>query len=86
MPPAAFDIARIEEIEQTTQHDVIAFTTAVAERVGPRRAGFISVTSSDVVDTAQAIQMGEAERPIVKDHRGPMDAVRARLRSTGTRR
>ena len=32
---AAFDIARIEEIEQTTQHDVIAFTTAVAERVGP---------------------------------------------------
>jgi adenylosuccinate lyase len=33
---AAFDVARIEEIEKTTQHDVIAFTTAVAERVGPR--------------------------------------------------
>jgi adenylosuccinate lyase len=32
---ASFDVARIEEIEQTTQHDVIAFTTAVAERVGP---------------------------------------------------
>ena len=31
---AAFDVARIEEIEQTTQHDVIAFTTAVAEKVG----------------------------------------------------
>ena len=34
----AFDIARIEEIEQVTQHDVIAFTTAVAEQVGPGRA------------------------------------------------
>ena len=33
-----FDINRIEEIEQTTQHDVIAFTTAVAEKVGPGRA------------------------------------------------
>ena len=32
---AGFDVARIEEIEQTTQHDVIAFTTAVAEHVGP---------------------------------------------------
>src|SRR2546430_15030951 len=32
---ACFDPARIDEIEQTTQHDVIAFTTAVAERVGP---------------------------------------------------
>ena len=32
---AAFSIERIEEIEQTTQHDVIAFTTAVAEHVGP---------------------------------------------------
>ena len=35
---AAFDIARIEAIEQVTQHDVIAFTTAVAEQVGPARA------------------------------------------------
>ena len=41
---ASFDIARIDEIEQTTQHDVIAFTTAVAERVGTsRRAGSTSV-------------------------------------------
>ena len=35
---AAFDIGRIEEIEQVTQHDVIAFTTAVAEHVGPAGA------------------------------------------------
>src|SRR2546427_6471750 len=57
----AFDVARIEEIEQTTQHDVIAFTTAVAEHVGPAaRWLHFGLTSSDVIDTAQAIQMREA--------------------------
>jgi adenylosuccinate lyase len=48
----AFDIARIEEIERTTQHDVIAFTTAVAEHVGPSaRWLHFGMTSSDVIDT-----------------------------------
>ena len=76
---AAFDIARIEDIEQTTQHDVIAFTTAVAERVGPAaRWLHFGLTSSDVVDTAQAIQMREASDLIVKLIAGLMDAVRAR--------
>src|SRR6187455_3694920 len=76
---AAFDIARIDEIEQTTQHDVIAFTTAVAEKVGPAaRWLHFGLTSSDVVDTAQAIQMREACDLIVKDLEGLMDAVRAR--------
>jgi adenylosuccinate lyase len=57
----AFDIARIEEIEKVTQHDVIAFTTSVAERVGAAaRWLHFGLTSSDVVDTAQAIQMREA--------------------------
>ena len=57
---ASFDIARIEEIEQVTQHDVIAFTTAVAERVGPSaRWLHFGLTSSDVIDTAQALQMRE---------------------------
>src|SRR5437879_2786402 len=57
----AFDIARIEEIERTTQHDVIAFTTAVAEKVGPSaRWLHFGMTSSDVIDTAQALQMREA--------------------------
>ncbi|HEX6976709.1 MAG TPA: adenylosuccinate lyase [Vicinamibacterales bacterium] len=75
----AFDIARIEEIEQTTQHDVIAFTTAVAEKVGPSaRWLHFGLTSSDVVDTAQAIQMREATDLIVKLIAGLMDAVRAR--------
>src|SRR4026207_150959 len=51
----AFDIARIEAIEEVTQHDVIAFTTAVAEHVGPSaRWLHFGMTSSDVIDTAQA--------------------------------
>jgi adenylosuccinate lyase len=76
---AAFDIARIEQIEQTTQHDVIAFTTAVAEHVGPSaRWLHFGLTSSDVVDTAQAIQMREACDLVVKDVAGLMDAVRTR--------
>ncbi len=76
---ASFDAARIEEIEQTTQHDVIAFTTAVAERVGPAaRWLHFGLTSSDVIDTAQALQMRAACDLIVRDMAGLMDAVRLR--------
>src|SRR5574339_822135 len=65
---AAFDIGRIEQIEQTTQHDVIAFTTAVAEKVGPAaRWLHFGMTSSDVIDTAQASQMRDACGLILKD-------------------
>src|SRR3989475_8027791 len=75
----AFDIARIDEIEQMTQHDVIAFTTAVAEHVGPSaRWLHFGMTSSDVIDTAQALQMREACDLILKGLRGLMDAVRTR--------
>ena len=75
----AFDVARIEEIEQTTQHDVIAFTTAVAEKVGPSaRWMHFGMTSSDVIDTAQALQMREACDLILKDLDGLADAVRDR--------
>jgi adenylosuccinate lyase len=76
---ASFDPARIEEIEQTTQHDVIAFTTAVAERVGPAaRWLHFGLTSSDVLDTALALQMREACALIVKDLAALMEAVRDR--------
>ena len=76
---ARFDVARIEEIEQVTQHDVIAFTTAVAEHAGPAaRWLHFGLTSSDVVDTAQAIQMREACDVILDGLRGVMQAVRAR--------
>src|SRR5687767_9450289 len=74
-----FDIERIDEIEQVTQHDVIAFTTAVAEHIGPSaRWLHFGLTSSDVVDTAQAIQMREATDLLIKDIEGLLDAVRTR--------
>ncbi len=75
----AFDIARIEAIEQTTQHDVIAFTTAVAEKVGPSaRWLHFGMTSSDVIDTAQALQMREACDIILSDLETLAEAVRER--------
>jgi adenylosuccinate lyase len=74
-----FDVARIEEIEQTTQHDVIAFTTAVAEKVGPSaRWLHFGMTSSDVIDTAQALQMREACDVILSDLVALSDAIRDR--------
>src|SRR5215831_13725122 len=73
------DIARIEEIEKVTQHDVIAFTTAVAEQVGPAaRWLHFGLTSSDVLDTAQAIQMREACGLVIKNLGVLMEAVRER--------
>ena len=74
-----FDMTRIEEIEATTQHDVIAFTTAVAERVGPSaRWLHFGLTSSDVVDTAQALQMRDACDVILGNLERLGEAVRAR--------
>src|ERR687888_281231 len=76
---ASFEIDRIEEIEQTTQHDVIAFTTAVAERVGPSaRWLHFGLTSSDVVDTALALQMREACDVILSDFERLAGAVQDR--------
>jgi len=75
----AFDIARIDEIEQITQHDVIAFTTAVAEKVGPSgRWIHFGLTSSDVIDTAQALQMREACDVILADLEQLAAAIRDR--------
>src|SRR3954452_7774131 len=58
---AAFSVARINEIEKTTNHDVIAFTTNLAESIGPA-ARFVhyGLTSSDVVDTANALLLRDA--------------------------
>jgi adenylosuccinate lyase len=75
----AFDIQRIEEIEQVTQHDVIAFTTAVAEKVGPSaRWLHFGLTSSDVIDTAQALQMREACDVLLHDLDALAQAIRDR--------
>lgn len=65
---AAFDIKRINEIERETNHDLIAFLTSVAEKVG-RESRFIhlGLTSYDVEDTARSIQLREAGDLILKD-------------------
>ncbi len=63
-----FDLKRIHEVETEVKHDVIAFTTAVAEKVGPEaRWLHYGLTSNDVVDTAQALQIKEASALIRED-------------------
>jgi adenylosuccinate lyase len=63
-----FDLKRIHEVEAEVKHDVIAFTTAVAEKVGPEaRWLHYGLTSNDVVDTAQALQIKEASAVIRED-------------------
>ena len=58
---AAFTVERITEIEKTTDHDVIAFTTNLAEKIGPAsRFVHYGLTSSDVVDTANALLLKES--------------------------
>ncbi|HEY7354142.1 MAG TPA: adenylosuccinate lyase [Terriglobales bacterium] len=67
---ADFRLERIREIEAEVRHDVIAFTTAVAEFVGPESRWFhYGLTSNDVVDTAQALLIKEASAIIVADLR-----------------
>ena len=73
------DVSRVEEIEEVTQHDIIAFTTAVAEKVGPAaRWLHFGLTSSDVLDTALALQLREACSVLLTDLDALADAVRAR--------
>ncbi len=65
---AAFDVKRIQEIERVTKHDVIAFLTNVAEHVGPAsRYIHLGMTSSDVLDTALALQLVDAADIIIDD-------------------
>jgi adenylosuccinate lyase len=65
---ANFSIDRIQQIEAEVRHDVIAFTTAVAEIVGPHARWFhYGLTSNDVVDTAQALLIGQASALIAAD-------------------
>ena len=65
---AKFDIARIDEIEKTTKHDVIAFLTSVSESLGDEsRFVHYGMTSSDCIDTAVALQMKESLELILAD-------------------
>ncbi len=74
---ADFDLKRIEEIEAETKHDVIAFLTAVAEKVGPEsRHIHYGMTSSDVLDTAFGYLLKEAADMIIGDLLELMAAVK----------
>jgi adenylosuccinate lyase len=76
---ARFDVDRINEIERTTRHDVIAFTTVLAENIGPEsRFVHYGLTSSDVVDTANALLMREAADLLLRDLDQLGDALRRR--------
>jgi adenylosuccinate lyase len=74
---AGFDVARIDEIEAVVKHDVIAFLTSVAEKVGPEsRYIHKGLTSSDIVDTAQSLLMREAASIILSDLRKLKEVMR----------
>ncbi len=79
---AGFDVARILEIEKEVKHDVIAFTTAVAESMAAAGHSEASrwlhygLTSNDVVDTAQALMIGQASAILLRG----LEALRAVLR------
>jgi adenylosuccinate lyase len=65
---ARIDVNRIAEIERTTEHDIIAFVTQVAEAVGPEgRYLHLGLTSSDIVDTALALQLHAAGEILIRD-------------------
>lgn len=65
---AKFDVNRIQEIEKIVNHDVIAFLTNLAENVGPAgRFVHYGLTSSDILDTALALQLKEASELILKE-------------------
>ncbi|HEY2842642.1 MAG TPA: adenylosuccinate lyase [Bryobacteraceae bacterium] len=81
---AGFDIARIDEIERETRHDVIAFTTAVAEKMaaagdaGNSRWLHYGLTSNDVVDTAQALMLKQASELLVAGARALAEILKRR--------
>jgi adenylosuccinate lyase len=73
---AGFDIGRIAEIEAVTQHDVIAFVSSVAEKIGHSgRFVHLGLTSSDVIDTASSLQLSEALDVVI----GAAEALRDSL-------
>src|SRR5690554_3374634 len=77
---ATFDVARIDEIEAVTKHDVIAFLTHLAEHVGSDQARFVhqGMTSSDVLDTTLNVQLVRAADILLADMDKVLDALKRR--------
>lgn len=78
---AKFEVSRIDEIEREVNHDVIAFLTNVAEHVGPS-SRFIhkGLTSSDIIDTALAVQMVQAADLLIADLKAVRKAIAIQAR------
>jgi adenylosuccinate lyase len=73
---ADIDVARIQEIEESTRHDVIAFLASLEEKVGPEaRYIHLGCTSSDIVDTANALLLQQAGDLILRDMRALLDEL-----------
>jgi len=76
---AGFDVDRIDELEKEVKHDVIAFLTSVSEHVGENsRFIHLGLTSSDVLDTALALQLKDAAELIIKDLVSVLDVLKRR--------
>jgi adenylosuccinate lyase len=77
---ATFDVARIDEIEAVTHHDVIAFLTHLAEIIGPDQARFVhqGMTSSDVLDTCFNVQLVRASDILINDLQALLKALKRR--------
>ncbi len=76
---ATFSVERIDEIEAETRHDLIAFTTSVAESLGEESRWFhYGMTSSDTVDTAVALQMRDSLELIIEDVNMVMESIKKR--------
>ncbi|MEM9580781.1 MAG: adenylosuccinate lyase [Pseudomonadota bacterium] len=75
-----FDVARIDEIEAVTKHDVIAFLTHLAEHVGSEEARFVrqGMTSSDVLDTCFNVQLVRAADILIEDTKALLAALKRR--------
>jgi adenylosuccinate lyase len=74
---ARFDVGRIREIEREVKHEVIAFLSSVAESIGDdARFLHLGMTSSDVMDTALAIQLREAAAILIEDVQSLMEVLR----------
>src|SRR3974377_463839 len=79
---SAFSLERCKELERTLNHDVIAFTTNVAENIGPpaNRWLHFGLTSSDVIDTAFAVQMVQSADLLLEDIRNLRRVIAAKAR------
>jgi adenylosuccinate lyase len=77
----SFNIERIDEIEAVTRHDLIAFTTSVAESLGEESRWFhYGMTSSDTIDTAVALQMRNSLKIIIDDVKMVMESIKTRAK------